>query len=612
MILHIKRTAAFLLAVILIFGSFAGCEMIEPSIALTGDAPYQIPELVGIYRARDINAEIEKYCTPIIDDLKSGNSQTEEAAMAYRFEKADGGYVLSSWLEGADGQQIPLGDIVIKNGSGRVPEYSGGEYISDPVLLSGMMTALKIGYDVNFSRMPNMVTAETAKEMLVRYMEWSCGRVIDSSTVKNSKITDQNVRKLLAANSDFGNIYYENGTEISAKAAVESRALVQWISEVLPWIAFESYGMSSKGFTMQQYFDLLELYVSLYSPTSSEEKFGDRVKLNDTMIKNAEKWNTFTASLDVKTAVKESILNSTTAITRQELANTSIDIVDKFLYKTTNDERYTDIDDTTNHKAQKSVYLGLVKEFPSGGMFSPLYKPRYYEMSDYCYDMAKLMFEYVTGENDNRRSEYSDYISFADMIVAIDKLEGYFSSFTKVDSTQYKSANNTREYDWYLNQYSTGEYSDVNCMPTMSAMAILWHTQNADVTPAQLRGLFVKDFKGGWYMEQVASCLKRYKVTYKYREAKLNNMLEDLDSGNIILTQMSEAKPENDGHCEIIYGYEKVGDSVVFLVNDPGVSSLTREDGCGFGEALRLDSEYVLYTIDRMTYQYVAVYPKGA
>ncbi|MDR1002644.1 MAG: C39 family peptidase [Oscillospiraceae bacterium] len=629
--LSIKRIAVLLLAVIIICGSFAGCEMAEPSLVLTGDAPYQIPELVGIYNERETNAEIEQYYTQIIDDLKSGNGAAQELSMAYTIGKTDGGYLLSSWLEVQGGKRIALGDIVIQRRRVTIPEYTGGEYLSDPAVLRSMMTALEIGYDVDLPSMSDMVTAETARAMLVRYMEWSCGREIDASSVKNSDITDPNVRKLYAANPYFTQLYYKTfegdlsvtEKDISTDAKVESTALVRWISDILPWVAFESYGMSSKGFTTEQYFDLLELYVSLYNPISTPEKFGDVLALTDAMIESAERWNSFSSSADLRSAVKKSVLSSSKEITRQELANTSIDIVDKFLYKTTNDDRFTGIDDTTNHKAQKAVNLGLVREFPSGGMFSPSYKPRYYELSGYCYTMSRRIFEHIRSGGDED-TKYADYISFADMIAAIDKVEGYFSSFTKADGEQYKSVKNTRDYDWYLSQFDTGEYAAVNCMPTMTAMAILWHTQNADVTPQKLRDMITDDsFKTtGWYIWQVMSSLEKYKIKHEYRDATFENMMKDLDSGNILLITMSEAKPNDSGHCQIIYGYEKVGDSIVFLVNDPGSSS-TRADGCGNLEAIRLDGRYVLFTMERQsTYyngslseylsEYVAVYPKGA
>lgn len=168
--------------------------------------------------------------------------------------------------------------------------------------------------------------------------------------------------------------------------------------------------------------------------------------------------------------------------------------------------------------------------------------------------------------------------------------------FFKIFIPQDKS--NGKNYNWYFTQLDTGGESNMNCMPAMTCMALKWCDENFSLSPEDLRNLY--GIKGGWYPSQLRNCLEDFGADFEEHSVTPQNIINDLDNGNIILTQISTADPENYGHCMVIYGYRKVNTEYNFLVYDPLIIPLENEP-------LIISMPYTLHIINRFTDDYTAI-----
>lgn len=142
---------------------------------------------------------------------------------------------------------------------------------------------------------------------------------------------------------------------------------------------------------------------------------------------------------------------------------------------------------------------------------------------------------------------------------------------------------NDRPYKWYVDQWSTGSYGNVNCVPTSIEMAARWVDPNTKIKTEKLRNTY-EPGGGGFYEEDLYDALKEnsFKFAINYTATK-ENMMEEINSGNLILvafdTMKVPQKSKTDlfyqgssefGHCMVIYGYVELEDGrIFFLTMDP-------------------------------------------
>lgn len=153
---------------------------------------------------------------------------------------------------------------------------------------------------------------------------------------------------------------------------------------------------------------------------------------------------------------------------------------------------------------------------------------------------------------------------------------------------EYDYSSSERNYDWYYDQYSTGEYSYMNCGPTCVQMAAKWQNENSTCTAEKLRNSNLNNGNGYYYF-QMKEFLTNYGV--KYTQVSLNYHVEMLDTiqkvierGSIIiagimtgfLTWNKDKKQKiglfysgNGPHFIIIKGIRKVDNDVLLEIYDP-------------------------------------------
>jgi len=148
--------------------------------------------------------------------------------------------------------------------------------------------------------------------------------------------------------------------------------------------------------------------------------------------------------------------------------------------------------------------------------------------------------------------------------------------------TEYVS--NDRDYEWYVDQQTTGTYWNVNCGPTSIEMAGRWANTDFAYTAEDARANY-RSTGGWWYDTDIHGALTQFGIphttsTVSYAE----DLINILDAGKIVLvnpdmSQVTEQVNDTDrvgryysditGHYLIVKGYVISEVDTYFEVYDP-------------------------------------------
>ncbi|GAA0351574.1 hypothetical protein GCM10008932_00900 [Alkalibacterium iburiense] len=136
------------------------------------------------------------------------------------------------------------------------------------------------------------------------------------------------------------------------------------------------------------------------------------------------------------------------------------------------------------------------------------------------------------------------------------------------DKLEEKLVLNERPYDWHVYQHETGDYSDVNCMPSCVEMALLYQGKKEVPSTEFLRNENLNNGEG-WQDGLAETVMLQYGLTFETDwDVELNNMMDYLENGNILYVMHGQPELEI-GHSVIIKGYWQIGDKVQFILSDP-------------------------------------------
>lgn len=196
--------------------------------------------------------------------------------------------------------------------------------------------------------------------------------------------------------------------------------------------------------------------------------------------------------------------------------------------------------------------------------------------------------------------DWDGIYSKKDVIIAAGRTAEYFDNRPTEDKYNFekKVVINDRDYDWFFSQKNTGTSSSVNCMPSIATMAAHWYDETSTVTVQDMRA--TSQTNQGWDMELLRNGLKVYHIPYETGYANFDNILAAIDEGKIVLVQYSDRPFNMTGHCYVIYGYQKYGDSVTFIIND-SESMLYRGEifGRANGNGDEVEGQFALWSIQR-------------
>lgn len=148
-------------------------------------------------------------------------------------------------------------------------------------------------------------------------------------------------------------------------------------------------------------------------------------------------------------------------------------------------------------------------------------------------------------------------------------------------------ASNNVDYEWYIDQSTSGPHSLVNCGPASVTMAIKWFDQSFVGTAQDARNVYHSS-GGWWYTNDIIAYLNNHGVYNRTIELdQISNLKTEIDAGNIIIICLdmfhvdTERDPENHvnkfytasslgwGHFMVVKGYKEVDGNLFYETYDP-------------------------------------------
>lgn len=146
-----------------------------------------------------------------------------------------------------------------------------------------------------------------------------------------------------------------------------------------------------------------------------------------------------------------------------------------------------------------------------------------------------------------------------------------------------KHISNIRNYDWYVDQGSTGVYSSVNCGPSSVEMAFNWLDQENTLKASFFRSITVP--AGGWiYTSDIEDVFDEYGILYDTIFVKGEETLKKIiDSGEISIlcldtsylssgsynSRIGRFYDFSGGHFVVLTGYLELENETYFEIYDP-------------------------------------------
>ena len=162
-----------------------------------------------------------------------------------------------------------------------------------------------------------------------------------------------------------------------------------------------------------------------------------------------------------------------------------------------------------------------------------------------------------------------------------------------------EAVSNNRDYNWYVDQFNTGEFNYMNCGPTSIEMAMRWVSKEPTITAEEIRNKYLQEERLGMMLNSISYCLTNNNITNRYlREISAQKVKNEIKAGNIIIVGVNMgyisynvANEERAGkyfdvdfqHFVIIKGYKVVDDKLYFEIYDPNSWDTRYIDGTPVG-----------------------------
>ena len=592
-----RRLSCLLLAMLLtLMLPLSGCAFIKktsayqyfnpPSMVLAGEYPCVYPNIEECWNSEEINRRLAEYYGPLMSAVSSADAGYELFVPEFSMDGAHGEFTIHGTLRCCLGGELPLPDVFLDNGE---LTFGSGDIdtsaLDDSLLTAGTLFLEKLGLSESIGDMSDGMTLPDLYGLFVGIYEGVTCSPTDISRFSD----DVSYSDLYMKAKSLGLPVIEFELEEENEETATCYSFAECATALMQALMNDFYGVSSLRVSRTDTVDMAGLFMDFFK--GNPFFFDDWTGYAD-RFRSSEYYGVPAGELS-----------------RQSFATLWTSAYTELFGEIRLDDAYyvPEVSDTEDEECVKCLYTGMMETFPSYKCFSPEYYVHMFELPEYCRSFAWVCY--------NKWLENYDYAfsidyNNEDIVRAISRTMIYMSRFSP--AKERKTVINGRDYNWYVSQFNTGRYADINCMPTITAMAARWYYGlGTDITAQKLREDWLPDYSEGWYMFQVTASLDKYSIPNEELNFDEENgtgiICGELDRGRIILTQMSEAELGVSGHCLVIFGYKKCGDSVRFLVHDPGIYNGTDDFGRYPGDSIYLDSSYVNWIICRITCDIVSV-----
>ncbi len=584
---HFMRWRILLAAVVLTAAlSLSACtvpwqEVTVETVTANG---LSLPEVSGFIRNDDINEALADCFAPYAQQVQTVTDNSDgKLSIVYTMKLAAGStdanakYRMSMNL--TDGRENLEVASAVVSGWNRVAPNEGQDlsWISSADVAETALSLRHVGMDIDFADLQGNADERFTVETFVKLYEAFAGKATDVSDITVGGDDDLYKKALkLGVINAYGAGEYEFDSQ-SYVGQVETAA-----EAVMRAVERDVYGRQSEAVTGQEFADMIRTFFMTISPEEAEDS---------PYLWSAMSEADVNAILD-DTGMKEQPL------TRRDGAELVVRIMQngpKYGMKY-RDNGLHFIDDSDSIWVRRAVTHGFMNYYGDSMLFAPD------EGLTVTNAIANARTYVMTRFNDwSYAMDYSWDANYSqlDVVLAAGRVARYFDGRPDEDKQfEVKTVINDRDYDWFFSQKNTGDYSGVNCMPSIAAMASHWYDQNSTATVRKMRA--TSSITDGWTAYELRSGLDAYKVPYQVENNDLESITKALDEGKIVLAQYSDRPYEMSGHCYVIYGYRQFKNSTTFIINDSdSLSSRAEIFGRQAGNGDELEANFSLWSIQR-------------
>lgn len=543
-----------------------------------------LPEVSGFFGNDDINDALADCFAPYAQQMQNVTDASDgKLSVVYTMKLAAGSsdanakYRMSMNL--TDGKENLEVASAVVSGWNTVALNDGQDlsWLSSADVAETALVLRHVGMDIDFAGLQGSADERFTVETFVKLYEAFAGKELDVSDITVGE-DDALYKKALKLGiiTAYGGGEYEFDTS-SYVYQVENGA-----EAVMRAVERDVYGRQSETVTGQEWADIIHTFYMTISPQEAED--------------SPYLWSAM-GEVDVDAILEDTGMKDQ-PLTRRDGAELVVRMMQKgpkysMKYR---DNGLNFIDDSDNIWVRRAVTHGFMNYYGDSVLFAPdegltvtnaIANARTYVMTrfnDWSYAV-----NYVWDGN------YSQ----SDVVLAAGRVARYFDSRSEEDKKfEVKTVINDRDYDWFFSQKNTGDYSGVNCMPSIATMASHWYDQNSTATVKKMRA--TSGSTEGWTAYELRDGLDAYKVPYQVENHDLASITKALDEGKIILAQYSDRPYEMTGHCYVIYGYRQFKNSTTFIINDSDSLSYRAEIfGRQAGNGDELEANFSLWSIQR-------------
>ena len=546
--------------------------------------------------AAQINDALQTQFAPLVAALQALRENGVSLSLSYTLSQQEDAYRLETAVAAPGMDTLALCAYTLWPADGAVVCTDAVQQAlwGDAALWSDLIALRMAGMPVDFALCAQPLTVKDLAGLLLAVYERQAGHAVDTTGVVQT-VTDPTLRKSYAlALLDY--VHGEQGPDANAVYSHELAApeLFALMARYAHAADYTLLGLGSQTVSVADALARVKPILEAFSPHASD-------------------WTAFLGDLDADAA---SLTRGQWAglLARRYEAQFGVVAVSPYARA---------LRDTQQAYVRKAVEANLVLPYPAYPLFSAEQSLRYDAFPALMEQAFSAFYAQITpqqaraaadGQPAWMRAETDGNLMATPRVLHIlAPLIAYYQQQTPPQDTP-QSVQNLRDWDFYYSQYDTGPYSLMNCMPTITAMALKWQNPDFAVTPEQIRARYPGD--GGWYFYQVTESLDHYQGRYETAslipadaQGNIDALCARLDEGGIILTQMHEGDTVETGHCMVLYGYREWGSSIWFNVYDPGDSPSINAYGVPPGKMRVLEAHYAQWIIERFTDSYIVMLP---
>ena len=546
--------------------------------------------------AADINAALDAQFTPLVQVLQALRDSGVTLSLSYTLTQQEDVYRLDASVSAPGMNVLALSAYTLRpaDGTAACADPAQQALWGDATLWRDLLVLRGAGIPVDFAACTQPLSTRQAAAWLINAYEQQAGHAVDDAGILPS-VTDPVLRKSYAL-SLLDYVGGEEGADANAAYAEELTApeLFALMARYAQATDRTLLGLGSQAVSVSDALARLRPLVEAFSPYAAD-------------------WSAWMGDIPMEDD----------SLSRQQWAGLLVRRYEAQFGAVTASPYARELRDTADKNDQKAVEANLVLPYPAYPLFCSDRLVRYDTFPALMEQALCAFYEQITPQQARAQADGqpawmrteadTNRVCTPRALHILAPLAAYYQQQT-APQVQPQTVRNLRDWDFYYSQYETGPYSLMNCMPTITAMALKWQKQDFSVTPEQIRARYPGD--GGWYFYQVTESLDFYQGRYETAsllsgdaQANIDALCARLDQGCILLSQMHEGDPVETGHCMVIYGYRRWGDSTWFYIYDPGDSPVSNAYGVAPGKMRMLEAYYAEWIMERFTDSYIVMLP---